>query len=410
MMKNVILKLIKICILSLIIGVISGVVGGIFHLLIDLCTEFRMENTYIIWFLPIAGVAIVGLYHLLRLVKDPGTNRIIDSVNRADVIPFAMAPLIFIATCLTHLFGGSAGREGAALQLGGSIGYNIGKKINKTDGERKMSVMCGMSGVFSALFGTPLTAALFTLEVASVGMMNYSALVPCIFSAYTATAISRAIGNHPVAFNVTAPLNNPDTFVRVIVLALLCAGLSVLFCLAMKHGHKLFEKVKNPYIRILAGGFIISVLPLILGTYDYNGAGMNVINRAFDMGKAVPWAFLLKIIFTVITIGVGFKGGEIVPTFFIGATFGCFAGGLLGLEPAFGAAIGLVATFCGVVNCPIASIILSIELYGSQGLLFYALAVAVSYWFSGRYSLYSSQHLLFSKLNVTCEIQKGELQ
>lgn len=409
-MKSIIPKLIKICMLSLVIGIISGAVGGIFHRLIDMCTEFRMQNTYITWFLPVGGLAIIGLYHLLRLSKDPGTNRIIDSVNRADAVPFAMAPLIFIATCLTHLFGGSAGREGAALQLGGSIGYNIGKKINKTDAERKMSVMCGMSGVFSALFGTPLTAALFTLEVASVGMMNYSALVPCIFSAYTATAISRAIGNHPVAFNVTAPVQTPDVFVRVIILALLCAAVSILFCLAMKHGHKLFDKVKNPYIRIAAGGLVIAVLPVILGTYDYNGAGMNVINRAFDMGEAVPWAFLLKIVFTVITIGVGFKGGEIVPTFFIGATFGCFVGGFLGIAPSFGAAVGLVATFCGVVNCPIASIILSIELYGSQGLLLYALAVAVSYWFSGRYSLYSSQHLLFSKLDITCEIQKGELQ
>jgi H+/Cl- antiporter ClcA len=186
--------------------------------------------------------------------------------------------------------------------------------------------------------------------------------------------------------------------IRVIILAILCAILSIIFCMSMQTTSKIFKTIfKNQYIRIFVGGAIIAILTFILKSTDYNGAGMGIIENAIH-GTARPEAFILKLIFTCITIGCGFRGGEIVPSFFIGATFGCTAGALMGLDPGFGAAIGLICFFCGVVNCPLTSLILSIELFGASGILFFAIGCSVSYMLSGYYSLYSEQKIIYSKL------------
>ena len=176
--------------------------------------------------------------------------------------------------------------------------------------------------------------------------------------------------------------------------------MSILFCQGLHRTERLAEKyLKNPWLRAVVGGCIVIVLTKLVGTGDYNGAGMDVIERAVA-GEASGWAWVLKLLFTAVTIGLGFKGGEVVPSFFVGATFGCVAGSLLGLPPGFAAAVGLVAVFCGAVNCPIASVILSIELFGSGGLLYFAMACAVSYLLSGYCGLYSSQTILYSKLRA----------
>ncbi|MDW5300122.1 MAG: chloride channel protein, partial [Sedimentibacter sp.] len=262
-------------------------------------------------------------------------------------------------------------------------------------------ILCGMSSVFSALFGTPLTATLFAMEVISIGVIYYSSLVPCLVSSLVAYGVSLHFGVKPVHYilNYIPELSYKSIFMTVILSAL-CAFLSIVFCVSMrKTEHFMEAKIKNIYIRCFVGGLIVIFLTLIFKTNDYNGAGINIIENAIS-GTVKPEAFLLKIIFTAITIGTGFKGGEIVPTFFIGSTFGCFAGGLLGIDPGFSATIGLVALFCGVVNAPIASIILSIELFGTDGLLLYAIACAVSYMLSGYYGLYRSQKIIYSKLKA----------
>ena len=189
--------------------------------------------------------------------------------------------------------------------------------------------------------------------------------------------------------------------IKVIILAILCALVSIAFCSAIKFFDKFAEKkFPNAYARAIIGGCAIIVLTFAVRSYDYNGAGMDIISRAME-GVAVPYAFILKIIFTVITISAGFKGGEIVPTFFIGSTFGCIVGGLLGIDPGFGAAIGFVALFCGVVNCPVASIMLALEVFGSGSILIFAIVCGVSYMMSGYYGLYSSQKIMYSKLEAT---------
>ncbi len=409
-MKNLLIKKIKSSlnyvrafikwgIISIVVGIAGGLVGTAFHKSIDYVTELRTENSWLIFLLPIGGLIIVALYNVCKVHS--GTNRVIESVRTDKKVPVLMAPLIFVSTVITHLFGGSAGREGAALQLGGSIGYQFGKLFKLDEKDMHLIVMLGMSGVFSALFGTPLTATFFALEVISVGVIYYVALVPCIFSSVVAYNVALMFGVNPVRFDNAVMQNlNIEVLAKTITLAILCALVSIGFCLAIKHISCIAErKISNDYIRAFIGGCIIVLLTLIVGTNDYNGAGMDVISRAIG-GSANPEAFILKIIFTVITISAGFKGGEIVPTFFIGSTFGCVAGTLLGLEPGFGAAIGFVALFCGVVNCPFASIMLALEIFGANSILIFAIVCGVSYMMSGYYGLYSSQKIMYSKLEA----------
>lgn len=398
--SNYIRIFIKWALISTVVGAIGGLIGTAFHESVDYVTKVRESNSWLIFLLPMGGLAIVGLYKLCRL--NAGTNRVIESVQSGKKVPILMAPLIFVSTVITHLLGGSAGREGAALQLGGSIGYQFGKLFRLDEKEMRLIVMLGMSGMFAALFGTPLTATFFALEVISVGVIYYVALVPCLFSSLVAYEISLMFGVKPVKFDgINMPQLNAEVFLKVVVLSILCALISICFCTSIKYFDKFIEeKISNEYIRAFVGGCLIILLTLAVGTHDYNGAGMEVISGAMA-GNVKPFAFILKIIFTVVTIGAGFKGGEIVPTFFIGSTFGCVMGGLLGLDPGFGAAIGFVALFCGVVNCPVASIMLALEVFGAQSIIIFAIVCGVSYMMSGYYGLYSSQKIMYSKLEAT---------
>lgn len=384
--------------LGIAIGLAGGAVGSVFHILIDEVTILRIGNPWLILLLPMGGVAIAGIYALSKKYGSIDTNRVLTAAAEDESVPFVMTPLIFISTIITHLFGGSAGREGAALQLGGSIGYNVGKLFKLSPANLHIIVMTGMSAVFSALFGTPVTAAFFAVEVVCVGVMHYGALFACMVSGLTAFKVAELFGISPVRFQVSLP--EALSFMlalKVIALSALCALVSIVFCIAIKKAEHFSEKyIPNPYIRALAGGAVLIILTLLSGTYDYNGAGMAVITRAMG-GEAEPLAFALKIIFTAVTISAGFRGGEIVPAFFIGSTFGCVMAAALSLDPALGAAIGFIALFCGVVNCPVASFILSVEVFG-EGSLIFALAVGVSYMLSGKESLYSAQKMPCSKL------------
>lgn len=386
--------------LSLAAGVIIGLAGAAFHMAIGWAEGYREEQAWLFWLLPIGGLLIALLYRVCGMEADPGTDMVLFSVRSEAKISFKTAPLIFLATVITHLLGGSAGREGAALQLGGSLGQSFGRLLRLDIKDLHIITLCGMSAGFAALFGTPMTAAIFAMEVISVGVMYYAALVPCVLAAVVASQISFAMGNQPTAFSLQAeavPEITPLAAAQVVGLAALCALVSILVCIVFHKISLLYRKyLPNPLWRAAAGGALVALLLFLLGTRDYLGAGIPVIQRAID-GEAKPEAFLLKLLLTALTLGAGFKGGEIVPSFFIGATFGCTASFLLGLPPEFAAAIGLVCVFCGVTNSPLASFILSLELFSGQGSLLFLLAVAVSYTLSGYYGLYSKQKILYSK-------------
>lgn len=381
-------------------GLLVGVIGTAFYYAIVWATGFRTEHDYIILGLPFAGLLIVFLYRLCKDYEDKGTNLVIKSIQEGEHLPITKAPLIFISTAITHLFGGSTGRESAALQMGGSIGYNLGRLFGLKEGNIKIITMCGMSAAFSALFGTPMTAAFMAMEIENVGVMYYSALVPCVVSALAATGIARYLGVVPEVFNVNVvPEFSVYHAVFTGILAILCAVVSVIFCIVLKFSGKTYKKLfTNPYIRVFAGGCIVVALTFLSGVRYYNGAGMDVIELAIN-GEAPYPAFLLKIIFTALTLGAGYKGGEIVPALYIGATFGCLYSQIFGFDPALCAAIGMGALFCGVTNCPISSLFICFELFGFKGMPYYLLAVALSYTFSGYHSLYSSQKIAYSKFH-----------
>lgn len=401
--------LIKWLIIATVVGLLVGGFSTLFGISMRYATSFRNNHEFIIYFLPLAGIIIVFLYRVSGYEKDKGTNIVIAQLHNKDEVPLRQAPLIFVSTVLTHLCGGSAGREGAALQMGGSLGNGIGKFIRLDETDKQITVMCGMSAAFAALFGTPMAAAIFSLEIGSVGIMHYSALVPCVYSAVIASGVAKLSGLHPERFTILSePELNIENGLKILVICVIFAIASGLFCIIMHNTGAFLKKVmQNAYIRIIICSVVIILFAKLLNTTDYLGAGMNVIERAME-GEAVPYAFILKMLFTAITLGAGFKGGEIVPSFFIGATLGCTLGGLFDISPSFCAALGMTGVFCGATNCPLSSLLISFELFGYTGEIYFIMAVAISYMMSGYYSLYSEQNIVYSKTKNTEHISSNK--
>ena len=384
--------------LSVVMGLVGGLLGAVFHHVLHFVTHLRLEHTWLVLLLPIGGLLTVGWYRLLKLKRNRGTNEIIDAVLDGEELKPQIAPGIFGAAVLTHLFGGSAGREGAALQLGGSAASLLSKFFGLKRHSRRVLIMAGMSSVFAGLFGTPLTAALFCMEFESVGMIFSPALLPCYLAAFTASSVSSLLGVHAEGhlLETTAVLNLGNLW-AYLLLAILISILGAIM-VRVFHGaeHLSAHHVENPWARIAIGGVIIAALTYLVGDHRFNGAGMDMALQAVQ-GNADWYSFLLKMLFTAITLAAGFKGGEIVPTFCIGATFGCVVGGLLGLDAGICGALGLIGLFCCATNSPIASIVLSIEMFGGANLHLFALICVICFVLSGQTGLYASQINQFDK-------------
>lgn len=383
---------------STLIGLTTGLVGTVFGHLVMRAGAYFNSRRWTLALLPAAGLMIVWIYHLLKEDKNRGTNMVIESIYTDSDISPGTAPAIFLGTILTHFSGGSAGREGAALQMGGSIGNQIGRLMKLDEKDKKIAVMCGMSGAFAALFGTPMAAALFSMEVISIGVMYYAALVPCTFSAFIGAAVSKRLGLAPEAFSIgPVPEFSLKAALLMIVLGVLCALVSELFCIVLHRTEKVYRRY-FPSLgrRIAAGAVLIIILTLLEGSFDYNGSGILLIERCFE-GDVRYEAFLWKILFTAVTLEAGFKGGEIVPTFCIGAVFGCSFAMITGQPFGLMTACGMLALFVGVTNCPISTLLIGFEMFGYQAMPYFVLVIAVSFTLSGYYSLYSSQKFVYSK-------------
>jgi len=385
--------------IALLIGGIGGLIGSLFSMGVSFATNYRLAHPWMLYFLPVSGILIVWLYHTFHEEGNRGTNMVIESISSNEHVTPATGPLIFISTILTHIAGGSSGREGAALQLGGSLGSLIGNVIHLDEKDKKIAIMCGMSAVFSALFGTPVAGALFSLGgVISIGVLYYAALVPCIFSSFIGVGIARCMGLPGEHFTVLSiPPVHISSVGWIILLSAVCAVVSIVFCL-MLHGaeHTYKKLLPNPYVRILAASAIFILLTLLIGTRDYCGSSMPLIERSME-GEIRYEAFILKMLFTAIALGAGFKGGEIVPTLCVGATLGCAFGEITGFAPSLCAACAMTAMFAGVTNCPITSLVIALELFGYEGMEYYSIAIAVSFALSGYYGLYASQKFVYSK-------------
>ena len=394
--------LVKWVFLGVLMGVIGGLMGAFFHHSLHFVTHIRQHNGWLIWLLPLGGVLSIAVNRVLKLTKNRGTNEIIEAVLNGESLNPKIAPAIFLAANITHLFGGSAGREGAALQLGGSTASMLGNLFKLKDENRTVLIMCGMSAVFAGLFGTPITATLFCMEFESVGSIFSPALLPCYLSAFTASRVSAALGVHAEGYLIetvaTLTLGNVWKYA---LLAVLVAMLGIVMCTTFhKAEHLAAHKIQNPWLRIVLGGAVIACLTSVVGDQRYNGAGMDMALAAVA-GKADWFDFIMKLVFTAVTLAAGFKGGEIVPTFCIGATFGCVVGGLLGLDPGIAAALALVGLFCCATNAPLASIILSIEMFGSANVHLFAFVCVICFVLAIRVGLYGSQRIQMDHTTIS---------
>ena len=375
--------------LAVLTGLVVGGASSVFAACIKYATEYRNSHLWVFLLLPIAGLIIVFLYEKMGR-HDGGTNQVLATIRSRDKVPFRSAPLIFVATLLTHLTGGSAGREGASIQFGGSIGSWLGKLVHLDEFDQHVIIMCGMSAAF---------AAVFAMEVVSVGVMYYVALLPCVTASIIAAEFATGMGIFPETFPVDRiPVLTIESGIKMGIIATLCGVLSILFCVLLKWTGQIYGKyLKNPYIRVVVAGCLVIVITVLLQTKDYMGAGNELIARAIATGDARPLDFLWKMILTAITMRAGYRGGEIVPAFAIGATFGCVMGNILDVSPEVAAAAGMVALFCGVTNCPITAMLISFELFGFSGAAYYLIAISISYAVSGYYSLYKDQTIVYSK-------------
>lgn len=397
-MKANIRYFIKWSALALVIGSVAGAAGTIFSMGVSWATGFRLSHPSMLFFLPVSGLLIVWMYHSFHEEGNRGTNMVIDAISSNERVTPATGPLIFFSTILTHLGGGSSGREGAALQLGGSIGNSFGEWFKLDERDKKIAIMCGMSAVFSALFGTPVAAAIFSLEVVSIGVLYYAALVPCVFSSFLAVGIARAAGLEGEHFPVEMiPALNLKAMGLLVLLGILCAAVSILFCVLLHTAEHAYRKYfPDARVRILAGSFLFIALTLLSGTRDYCGSSMGLIESSIE-GSVRYEAFLMKMLFTAVALGAGFKGGEIVPTLCVGAALGCAFGEITGFAPSLCAACGMAALFAGVTNCPITSLVIALELFGYEGMEYFSIIIAVAFALSGYYGLYASQKFVYSK-------------
>lgn len=386
-------------IISLLMGATVGFIGVLFYYSSSFADKIHSNHSFTLYLMPVGGLLIVLIYKLMGISNDRGTNLVLLAVSENEKMSIKNAVSIFLASVITHFCGGSSGREGASLQIGASVGSALGRALKLSEEDKKILTMCGMSAMFSAVFGTPITASVFSMEVISVGIFRYYAIVPCVLSALTADYISDLCNTSHLHMEVAITEQTPLNFLKVILLGLACAVLSVIVCMALTGSTALFRKIRNSYARAMTGGALLILMTLISGTQIYNGTGGAMIMSFFE-DRPFALAFLVKLLFTMVTLGSGFKGGEILPVFFIGASFGSTVSPLLGFDCSVGASICMTALFCGVTNCPIASIILCVELFGSDGIAFYVTACVISYMVSGYKGLYSEQVILYSKTNT----------
>lgn len=399
--KTMLMVLLKWLVLGILVGVLIGGIACVFAYAITWATSFRQMHPKVVLGMPIGGLLIVFMYRVMGQKKNAGTNMVLKAVRSSDVsIPGQVTPLILLSTVITHLFGGSSGREGAALQFGASVGDVLARQIHLNESDKKIIILASMSAAFSALFGTPMAAVIFPMEVISVGVLYYAALVPCVFASFTAQYVALFLKVHTLDPAYLVP-QVPDFYsvnaLKCIVLALACALAGALFCLLLHNLEHYFEKwLPNPYLRVMAGAAAVIILCFVLKTDAYLGLGGEVISGSF-IKPAEAEMFLMKMIFTCLTLCVGFKGGEIVPTLFIGATLGSALSVLLKLPCDVCAACGMVGVFCAVTNCPVASLLIAFEMFGFAGMPYFCVVVALSYLMSGYHSLYKEQKIVYSK-------------
>jgi H+/Cl- antiporter ClcA len=391
------------------VGVLAGSASALFLWSLERVTEMRWAHGWLVYWLPAAGLVVGGLYHWLGRTVEGGNNLILDKIHEpGGGVPARMAPLVFLGTVVTHLFGGSAGREGTAVQMGGSLASAYGRLGRFSAENMRVLLLAGVAAGFGSVFGTPLTGAIFALEVLFIGRVQYEALLPVLVASVVGDVTCSAWGVHHTAYHIGFS-NGGGTreildgwLMAKVVLAAVAFGLASRLFAELTHGLQRFFAALRipPYLRPVLGGALVVGMMWILGTRDYLGLGVHgqtqgsiTILSAFNPDGADAWSWWWKLIFTAVTLASGFKGGEVTPLFFIGATLGNALAVLLGAPVDLFAGLGFIAVFSGATNTPLACTLMGIELFGAHHTVYFAVACFVSYYCSGHTGIYGAQRI-----------------
>lgn len=413
-------QLLRWTLLILPVSLVIGSLVALFLWLLDWATTTRWNHPWLLFLLPVAGIIIYFLYTRWGKNADAGNNLILDEIHEPSAgVPARMAPLILITTIMTHLFGGSAGREGTAVQIGGSMAAFFSRFIPLRDKEKRILLMCGMAAGFGAVFGTPVAGAVFALEVLVIGRLRYDALIPCLIASTLAHLTCMMYGTQHTPYHINSlPVNSsgwlsflpidPALLIKVIAGGILFGLAGYAFAL-ITHTIKLKANqfISTKWLIPVTGGILVIAISYLLGTTDYLGLGVSApgngisILRAFEPDGISPFSWWWKLLLTAITLGMGFKGGEVTPLFFIGATLGHTIASFSGTPIDLFAALGFIAVFAGATNTPLACTLMGIELFGGEAVLYYAVACFTAYYFSGHAGIYKSQKIGVKKFLFT---------
>jgi H+/Cl- antiporter ClcA len=395
------------------VGVLGGTASAIFLTSLAWATQTRIANTQLLYFLPIVGFIVAFAYHKFGANAKGGNNLVIAEANkRNQKIPLRMAPLVLIGTILTHLFGGSAGREGTAIQMGASLADALRRILKLKSHDKRLIIMAGISAGFGSVFGVPIAGFLFGMEVQKVGKIRYEGMIPCFIASVVGDLTARYFGAPHTHYPQLAQLDLELLLATKVAIAGLFFGLTSLAFIELTHAIKYTLNKLTIYAPFypLMGGSIIVILSLILGTRDYNGLSLPLIDTALTGVGVTAFAFAIKLLFTSITLGSGYLGGEVTPLFVIGSTLGFSLGSLLGVDPSLLAAIGLVAVFAGASNTPLACAIMGIEIFGSGAGVYIFIGCIGAYLSSGHRGIYLTQVLAVSKSDTSSQSELQKLE
>ena len=421
--------LIRWTLLVLPVSVAVGAMVALFLWLLESATQIRHANLWLVALLPLAGLGIYWLYRRWGKHSEAGNNLIMDEIHApGGGIPFRMAPLVLVTTVITHLFGGSAGREGTAVQMGGSVADYFAKKFGLRHADKRILLMSGMAAGFGAVFGTPLTGAIFALEVLAVGRIKYDALMPCLIASLLADIVCSSFPIHHThyaigysakqAMGALSFIHFDLVLLLQVLIAGACFGLASFAFAELSHSIKALSQrwIARKWLVPVMGGVLVLGVSGLLGTTDYLGLGVSApheggvsIVSAFSAGGADSFSWLWKLLLTAITLSMGFKGGEVTPLFFIGATLGNTLAMLLGAPVDLFAGLGFIAVFAGATNTPLACTMMGIELFGAENATYFGVACFTAYYFSGHTGIYTSQRVVVSKFH-TIEADESTLK